>query len=68
MKSSDAPQGPEILNDADLEDITGGFEAWPAKWVGPQLTTDDVETAEAETRKKAGHSTPLLLKAVVENE
>ncbi len=34
MTKSDQTAKAEVLEDGDLDDLNGGFEAWPAKWKG----------------------------------
>ena len=37
MTKSDQTPKAEVLDDADLDNLNGGFEAWPAKWKGFSL-------------------------------
>ena len=37
MTKSDQTAKAEVLEDGDLDDLNGGFEAWPAKWKGFSL-------------------------------
>lgn len=37
MTQSDQTPKAEMLDDDDLDNLNGGFEAWPAKWKGFSL-------------------------------
>lgn len=65
---------PEALAEADLDNVTGGFEAWPTKVSGPQLKSDSTEmvgkhTASDMTQLSKGPiAGPLLARSLCNNE
>lgn len=66
---------PETLDEAELDTITGGFEAWPSKVTGPQLKSDSNEMTGQHTtagdmklQPKGAAAGPLLARALCDNE
>ncbi len=68
MANPDAPKTPETLNDADLDDATGGFEAWPAKWNAPVTKTGAHAVATDSLGTENALAGPLIQKSLCNNE
>lgn len=75
MTQSNEAKAPEALDEAELDNLAGGFEAWPSKVSGPRPKSDSNEmtgqpttAGDMKVTSKSAAAGPLLARALRNNE